>query len=39
VQFEVMNAAMRGINSHVIRVVAQECAKHEVDVFIIYMGK
>ena len=36
--FEVMNAAMRGINSYVIRRIARECARHEVDVFIIYMG-
>lgn len=37
-KFEVMNAAMRGINSHVIRRIARECARHEVDAFIIYMG-
>lgn len=37
-QFEVLNAAMRGINSHVIRLLARECARHQVDVFIVYMG-
>jgi tetratricopeptide (TPR) repeat protein len=37
-RFEVMNAAMRGINSHVSRLIARECARYEVDVFIIYMG-
>jgi len=37
-RFEVMNAAMRGINSHVVRLIAQECARHQVDVFIVYTG-
>jgi tetratricopeptide (TPR) repeat protein len=37
-KFEVVNAAMRGINSHIIRYIAAECARHEIDVFIIYMG-
>lgn len=36
--FEIMNAAMRGINSHVIRLIAPECARHHVDLFIVYMG-
>ena len=36
--FEILNAAMRGINSHVTRLIARECARHQVDVFIIYMG-
>jgi len=38
VRFEVMNAAMRGINSYVIRRIARECARFDVDLFIIYMG-
>jgi tetratricopeptide (TPR) repeat protein len=37
-QFEVINAAMRGINSHIIRTIARECARHEVDLFIAYIG-
>ena len=37
-QFEVMNAAMRGINSYVSVRLANECAGHQVDLFIIYMG-
>lgn len=37
-KFEIMNAAMRGINSHVTRLIARECAEHHVDLFIIYMG-
>lgn len=35
---DVMNAAMRGINSCVIRRIAQDCAQHQVDVFVVYMG-
>ncbi len=37
-RFEVINAAMRGINSHIIRLIAKECARHEVDYFVVYMG-
>lgn len=37
-KFEIVNAAMRGINSHVIRKIARECASHDMDLFIIYMG-
>lgn len=36
--FEVLNAAMRGINSYAIRKIARELAGHEVDVFVVYMG-
>src|SRR5262249_24364385 len=36
--FEIINAAMRGINSYVVNPIAQECAAHQVDLFIIYMG-
>jgi tetratricopeptide (TPR) repeat protein len=37
-KFEMLNAAMRGINSYAIRKIAQECASKEVDVFVVYMG-
>ncbi len=37
-QFEVVNAAMRGINSHVVRGITRECARHQPDVFLVYMG-
>ena len=37
-RFEVINAAMTAISSPVIADIAGELARHEVDVFIIYMG-
>ena len=37
-RFEVVNAAMSGINSHIIRSIARECAAREPDLFILYMG-
>jgi tetratricopeptide (TPR) repeat protein len=37
-RFEVFNAAMRGINSHVMRGIAADCARHEPDLFIVYAG-
>lgn len=37
-RFEVINAAMWGINSHVVLPIARECAEYEPDLFIIYMG-
>jgi tetratricopeptide (TPR) repeat protein len=37
-RFEVINAAMRGINSHVIVPIARECAGLAPDLFVIYMG-
>jgi len=37
-KFEVVNAAMTGINSHVIRELARDCAPAEADVWVIYMG-
>jgi tetratricopeptide (TPR) repeat protein len=37
-RFEVINAAMRGINSHVIVPIARECAGLDPDLFIVYMG-
>ena len=37
-RFEVVNAAMTAINSHVVLPVAQECAGHQADLFVVYMG-
>ena len=37
-KFEVVNTAMTAINSHVILPIAEECAKLEGDVWIVYMG-
>lgn len=36
--FEVINAAMTAINSHVVRQIADQCASRQPDLFIIYMG-
>ncbi len=37
-QFEVISAAMTAINSHALLPVAAECARHNGDLWIIYMG-
>ena len=37
-RFEVVNAAMTAINSHVVRDIARHCAKYEPDLFVVYMG-
>jgi tetratricopeptide (TPR) repeat protein len=37
-KFEVVNTAMTAINSHAILPIARECAKHEGDVWLVYMG-
>jgi tetratricopeptide (TPR) repeat protein len=37
-KFEVINAAMTAINSHVTRAIADDCAAHQPDLFIVYMG-
>jgi len=37
-KFEVINAAMTGINSHVILPIARECARQKGDIWVIYMG-
>ena len=37
-RFEMVNAALRGINSHAILPIARECAGHSPDLFLIYMG-
>lgn len=36
--FEVINAAMTGINSHVLLPIARDCAPQHGDVWVIYMG-
>lgn len=36
--FEVVNVAFTAINSHVILPIARECARHDGDLWIIYMG-
>lgn len=37
-RFEVVNAAITAINSHVILPIARDCAKAEGDAWVIYMG-
>jgi len=37
-QFEIINVAYTAINSHVILPIARECAEHDGDLWIIYMG-
>jgi tetratricopeptide (TPR) repeat protein len=37
-KFEVVNVSITAINSHVILPIARECARHEGDFWIIYMG-
>ena len=37
-QFEVINLAMRGINSHMIRVIAEESIAYDPDLILLYMG-
>jgi tetratricopeptide (TPR) repeat protein len=37
-KFEVVNAAMTGINSHVILPLARDCEEARADVWVIYMG-
>jgi tetratricopeptide (TPR) repeat protein len=37
-RFEVVNAAMTAINSHVAREIARDCAAREPDLFVVYMG-
>jgi tetratricopeptide (TPR) repeat protein len=36
--FEIINVAMTAINSHTILPIARECAGHQGDLWIIYMG-
>ncbi len=37
-QFEIVNTAMTAINSHVALEIAKDCAVHQPDLFIVYMG-
>ena len=37
-RFEVINAAMTAINSHVVRQIADDCADRDPDLFVVYMG-
>lgn len=36
--FEVLNAAMTGINSHAVRAIARDCAGAGGDIWVVYMG-
>jgi hypothetical protein len=36
--FEVITTAMPAINSHVVLEIAKDCARHQPDLFIVYMG-
>ncbi len=36
--FEVINTAMTAMNSHVVRRIAQDCARRQPDLFIVWMG-
>ncbi len=38
VRFEVVNAAVTAINSHVVREIARDCAAMDGDLWIVYMG-
>jgi Flp pilus assembly protein TadD len=37
-RFEVVNAAMTAINSHVLREIARDCARQQPTAFLLYMG-
>ena len=37
-QFEVINAAMTAINSHVLLPIAQDCVRRDGDLWVVYMG-
>lgn len=37
-RFEVITAAMAAINSHVVLEIAQDCARYQPDLFVVYMG-
>ena len=37
-KFEVVNAAMTAINSHVVLPIARDAAEHDPDLFVVYMG-
>lgn len=37
-KIELINAAMRGVNSHIILPIARDCARLKPDLFIVYLG-
>ena len=37
-RFEIINTSVTAINSHVVRTIAQECAQHQPDLFIVHLG-
>ncbi|HUU20890.1 MAG TPA: tetratricopeptide repeat protein, partial [Phycisphaerae bacterium] len=37
-RFEVINTGMVAINSHVVVPIARECADHDPDLFVVYLG-
>ena len=37
-RFEVINAAMVAVNSHIVREIARECTEYEPDMIIVYLG-
>jgi tetratricopeptide (TPR) repeat protein len=37
-RIQVINAAMRGVNSHILRRVSRDCARLGPDLFVVYMG-
>ena len=38
VDFEIINCGMTAVNSHVVRQIAAECANHDPDLLLVYMG-
>ena len=38
VDFEVTTVAMAAVNSHVVLQTAKDCARHEADVYVVYLG-
>ncbi len=38
VNFEIINTGMAAINSHAVLQIAKGCARHEPDLFIVYLG-
>lgn len=37
-EFEVVNAAMTAVNSHAVLPIARDCAAHDADLLVVYMG-
>ncbi len=37
-RFEVINSSITAINSHVVLPIARDCARHDPDLFVIYLG-